>query len=177
MKLIVGLGNPGQKYEGTRHNVGFMLLDEIIQRCGGKWEGISFQAEVSKLELFGEKSLLMKPQTYMNLSGRSVRDAAKFYKVEPQDIVVIQDDLDMPPMKVKLRTGGGHGGNNGIRSIIEETSGDSFHRVKVGIGRPPERGDESSWVLSRFSASDVELIKSEVYDSVVLRLKEIYSRS
>jgi PTH1 family peptidyl-tRNA hydrolase len=177
VKLIVGLGNPGQKYDGTRHNVGFMLVDVLIDRHGGRWEGTAFQAEVAKLEIFGEKSLLIKPQTYMNLSGRSVRDAAKFYKIEPQDIVVIQDDLDMPSLKVKLRTGGGHGGNNGIRSILEEMASDGFHRIKVGIGRPAERGDESSWVLSKFSTSEVEIIRSEVYDSVALRLKEIFSRN
>ena len=177
MKLIVGLGNPGRKYEGTRHNVGFMILDEFMERSNLNWEGEAFGAEYAKGELFGQKCLFIKPQTYMNLSGRSVRQAAQFYKIEPQDIVVIQDDLDMSAMKVKSRTGGSHGGNNGIRSILEELGQDGFHRIKIGIGRPDHRGDEASWVLSRFDTSEVEVIKSEVYDSVMQRLKNLFSQS
>ena len=176
MKLLVGLGNPGPKYDGTRHNVGFMLLDELVDRLGAKWEGKSFQSVVSKLEIFGEKCLLLKPQTYMNLSGRAVREAATFYKIEPADVLVIQDDLDLATLKVKLRTGGGHGGNNGIRSILEELGRDDFHRIKVGIGRPSNRGEETAWVLSNFDSSEVELIRTEVYDSVLLRIKEVLGR-
>lgn len=176
MKLVVGLGNPGNKYERTRHNVGFMMLDEIMERSQLNWEGESFSAECARAEIFGQKCLFIKPQTFMNLSGRSVRQAARFHKIEPQDIVVIQDDLDMAAMKVKTRFGGSHGGNNGIRSIIEELGQDTFHRIKIGIGRPTFKGDEASWVLSRFDASEVEVIKSEVYDSVMQRLKNIFSQ-
>ena len=176
MKLLVGLGNPGPKYEGTRHNVGFLLLDQLVAHLGANWEGKSFQSVVTRLEIFGEKCLLLKPQTYMNLSGRSVREAATFYKIEPAHIIVIQDDLDLPTLKVKLRTGGGHGGNNGIRSILEELGRDDFHRIKIGIGRPSNRGDEANWVLSNFESSEVELIRTEVYESVLLRIKEVMGR-
>ncbi|MTI19018.1 aminoacyl-tRNA hydrolase [Rhodobacteraceae bacterium RKSG542] len=156
MKLFVGLGNPGPKYEKNRHNIGFMAADEIHRRHGSfaPWRA-RFQAHVSEGTLAGEKVLLMKPQTYMNESGRSVGEAMRFYKLTPADVVVLYDELDLPPGKFRMKAEGGHGGHNGLRSITAHIT-DKYRRVRLGIGHPGHKDRVHQWVLGDFAKADSE---------------------
>ncbi len=160
MKLFVGLGNPGSKYETTRHNIGFMAVDEIQARAGSfvGWKH-KFQGEFSKGTLGDEKCILLKPSTFMNESGRSVAEAAKFFKIASKDIVVFHDELDLPPGKMKVKTGGGHAGHNGLRSIIAQAGGPDFMRVRIGIGHPGRKELVSGYVLHEFSKADQDWIE------------------
>ncbi|MCI0571986.1 MAG: aminoacyl-tRNA hydrolase [Myxococcaceae bacterium] len=136
MKLICGLGNPGREYERHRHNVGFRVVDLLLTRARATTGQTKFDAEVAQGSLGGERVLLLKPQTYMNLSGRSVAGAARFYKVAPADILVVHDELDMPFGRIQLKAGGGAGGHNGLRSILADLGEDTFARLRVGVGKP-----------------------------------------
>jgi PTH1 family peptidyl-tRNA hydrolase len=149
--LVVGLGNPGREYEGSRHNVGFMAADALRASAGLPDYKAKFSGLFTRGELDGVPVALLKPQTYMNLSGDSVQPAAAFLKVATASIIVVHDELDLPWRDVRLKMGGGHAGNNGVRSIIQRL-GAEFVRVRVGIGKPPPgfRGDMAAWVLSRF---------------------------
>lgn len=159
MKLLVGLGNPGPKYESNRHNIGFMAADEIHRRHSSfsPWRA-RFQAQVSEGTLAGEKVLLMKPMTYMNESGRSVGEALRFYKLTPQDVVVLYDELDLPPAKFRMKNGGGHGGHNGLRSITAHIT-DAYRRVRLGIGHPGHKDRVHQWVLGDFAKADQEWLE------------------
>lgn len=153
MRLFVGLGNPGQKYQGNRHNIGFMAMDEIFHRH--KFSGWSrkFQGELAQGEIDGEKVLLLKPQTFMNLSGQSVQATAAFYKIPTDDIVVFYDELDLAPGKVRVKKAGGAGGHNGIKSI-DQHIGPDYWRVRLGIGHPGNKDMVSPYVLGDFSKED-----------------------
>ncbi len=161
--VIVGMGNPGQKYEGTRHNIGFMVVDLLAQRQDclinlEKWDAVWTRAL-----LFGRKACLVKPQTYMNLSGKAVTRFVDFYKIPLQNLLVIHDDLDMRPGRVKLIMGGGHGGHNGIRSLVQYLGRSDFYRLKIGIGRPGQGGIHpdvpvEDYVLSKFLSEEKELV-------------------
>ncbi|MCA9618461.1 MAG: aminoacyl-tRNA hydrolase [Myxococcales bacterium] len=153
MLLVVGLGNPGKQYEGHRHNVGFMVVDALAELVEAPPFRQKFSAEMAKVELRREEGLLLKPQTYMNLSGDSVQPCAAYFKLPPGQVVVIHDELDVPFGEIRLKMGGGHAGHNGLRSIIGRM-GPDFARIRVGIGRPPAsfRGDVADYVLSDFSA-------------------------
>jgi peptidyl-tRNA hydrolase, PTH1 family len=157
MHLVVGLGNPGRKYEKNRHNVGFMVVDELVRTHGlgdfkEKFSGVWTKGE---LAIAGKRHpvAVLKPQTYMNLSGDSVQPASAFLKVDPASVVVIHDEIDLPWKDVRLKMGGGHAGNNGIRSIIGRL-GPDFVRVRVGVGRPPSgwKGEVADWVLHDFDS-------------------------
>lgn len=152
MKLIVGLGNPGEKYAQTRHNVGWLVLDELARRAGGSWrkDGEAEVCEVRLGGLPGEKVLLVKPQTFMNTSGKAVWPLMSFYKLEGEAMLVVQDDLDSPFGLLKFRMGGRHGGQNGVRDIIARLGHDRFPRLKIGISRPPAGRDPADWVLSKW---------------------------
>ncbi len=153
MRLIVGLGNPGGKYVGHRHNVGFMAVDEIARAWHfGPWRQ-KFQGEVAEGVIDGEKVLLLKPMTYMNESGRAVGEAARFYKLAPGDVIVVHDELDLAPGRIRVKTGGGHAGHNGLRSIIAHVGAD-FHRLRIGIGHPGDKARVHGHVLSDFSAEE-----------------------
>ncbi len=153
MILLAGLGNPGSKYSNNRHNVGFMAIDEIAREWGfANWRK-RFQAETSEGRIGGQKVLLIKPTTYMNESGRSLGEAVKFYNLNLDDVYVIHDELALPAGKMRTKTGGGHAGNNGIRSIKSHL-GDDFHRVRIGVGHPGNKQDVSQHVLKDFSKSD-----------------------
>ncbi|WP_425052310.1 aminoacyl-tRNA hydrolase [Psychromarinibacter sp. S121] len=155
MRLFVGLGNPGAKYARNRHNIGFMAVDRIAEDHGfGPWRG-KFQGQVSEGRLGMEKVLLLKPETYMNLSGNSVSAAAQFYKIGIEDIIVFHDELDLAPGKCRFKTGGGHAGHNGLRSIHSQI-GDKYHRVRMGIGHPGHKDAVSHYVLHDFSKADQE---------------------
>lgn len=162
MKVIIGLGNPGKKYEDTRHNVGFMTIDKISDKWGIPVHQGKFRALVGEGRIESEKVLLMKPQTYMNLSGESVAEVLKFYKVTPDDILVIYDDLDLPTGQLRLREKGSAGGHNGIKSLIQHTGTQEFKRIKVGIGRPESGRNVSDYVLQPFAGSDQSQIEKAI---------------
>src|SRR5688572_28559292 len=153
MKLFVGLGNPGSEYARNRHNVGFMAVDEIARAHGfGPWKR-KFHGVAADGDIAGEKILLLKPDTYMNESGRAVGEAARFLKIAPADIVVFYDEIDLAPGKLKVKTGGGNAGHNGLRSISAHLSND-YVRVRIGVGHPGHRELVARWVLSDFAKAD-----------------------
>ena len=153
MKLFVGLGNPGAKYAANRHNIGFMALDRIAAEHGfGPWQG-KFQAEISQGRLGSHKIALLKPMTFMNLSGQAVGEAMRFYQLDPADLVVFHDELDLAPGKIRLKQGGGHAGHNGLRSIHAHL-GPDYARVRLGIGHPGHKDRVAPYVLSDFAKSD-----------------------
>ncbi|MFT3987412.1 aminoacyl-tRNA hydrolase [Aestuariivirga sp.] len=153
MKLLVGLGNPGPKYAGNRHNIGFMAVDEIVRRHGFSPWRKRFQGETAEVTLGGEKVLALKPMIYMNESGRSVGEAMRFFGIDPADVIVLYDELDLEPAKVRVRLGGGAAGHNGIRSIIAH-AGPHFQRVRLGIGHPGDRALVHPHVLSDFANAE-----------------------
>jgi len=153
MMILVGLGNPGPRYASQRHNVGFMAVDAVHARHRfGPWRQ-KFQAEIAEGTLGEERVLLVKPLTYMNDSGRAVGEAARFYKVAPADIVVVHDELDLPPGKFRLKAGGGHGGHNGLRSLSQHL-GEGYRRLRIGIGHPGSKDAVHNYVLHDFAKSD-----------------------
>lgn len=153
MLIIAGLGNPGSKYAGNRHNVGFMAVDAIQRRANFSPWSKKFKAEISEGEIDGEKVLLMKPQTFMNLSGEAVGEAMRFYKLTPANIVAIYDELDLAPGRTRLKTGGGHGGHNGIKSL-DAHCGKEYRRLRIGIGHPGSKEQVHNHVLGDFAKSD-----------------------
>lgn len=156
-KLIVGLGNPGPKYSWTRHNAGFIVLDRFAQLAGLPVSKKNFAGLYGEGNWQGTRLLLLKPQTFMNISGRSVAEALRFHKLSPADLVVIHDDLDIPFGQIKLKEGGGHGGHNGLRSLHQELGTNDYLRLRVGIGRPG-RGDMADYVLSNFSKEEMSAL-------------------
>lgn len=162
MFLVVGLGNPGNEYASTRHNVGFMAADEICSRYHFSSFRDKFDGLIAEGNIEGEKVYLLKPQTFMNLSGNSVVKAAHFYKILPENIVVIHDDMDLPLGKIKAKRGGGSGGHNGIKSIDSSIT-PNYNRVRIGVGHPAGSGEVVvNHVLSAFSKSDREMIDNAV---------------
>ncbi len=164
MKLLVGLGNPGDKYARNRHNVGFMAVERIAERNKfGPWKR-KFQGFGADGEIAGEKVLLLKPETYMNESGRSVGEAARFLKVAPADIIVFHDELDLLPGKIKIKTGGGNAGHNGLRSLSAHI-GNEYVRVRIGIGHPGSKDAVVHFVLHDFAKADAEWL-DEMLDAI-----------
>lgn len=153
MKLLVGLGNPGAQYAQNRHNIGFMALDAIHDRHGQGPFSRKFKGEIAEATIDGEKALLLKPLTFMNLSGDSVGEAMRFYKLGPEDITVFHDELDLPPGRVRVKIGGGHGGHNGLKSI-DAHCGRDYRRVRLGIGHPGDKARVHGHVLGDFSKAD-----------------------
>ncbi|HEU5442894.1 MAG TPA: aminoacyl-tRNA hydrolase [Steroidobacteraceae bacterium] len=162
LTLIVGLGNPGPTYARTRHNAGFELVDELARRTGAslRQEG-RHQGELARVSIAGADVWLLKPMTYMNLSGQSVRSVAAFYRIAPQSILVAHDELDFPPGVVRLKEGGGAGGHNGLRDIIAQL-GDAFWRLRIGIGHPGDRDAVLDYVLGRPQAAEAAAIREAV---------------
>lgn len=153
MYLIVGLGNPGDRYQNNRHNIGFMAVDHIADRYGFSAPRTRFQGIAREGTIAGEKCLILKPQTFMNKSGQSVGEAARFYKLEPDQILVIYDELDLAPGKIRMKLGGGHGGHNGIRDIHAHIS-PHYMRLRIGVGHPGSKEKVTGHVLSNFSKED-----------------------
>ncbi|MCI8817750.1 MAG: aminoacyl-tRNA hydrolase [Oscillibacter sp.] len=145
--LIVGLGNPGKQYEHTRHNMGFLTVDLLAEEKAVKLNKVKFKAAYNLMEFAGARCLVMKPQTYMNLSGEAVREAAQFYKIPPERVLVIYDDVSLPVGKLRVRPSGSAGGHNGIKNIIAHLGTQDFPRVKIGTGAPGEGGDMIGWVI------------------------------
>jgi PTH1 family peptidyl-tRNA hydrolase len=154
MKVIVGLGNPGERYARTRHNVGYDVIDELVRRLAIPKSRIKFEAETFEQELGGEKLWLLKPLTFMNLSGRSVRQCLEFFQVSPADLLVICDDLNLPLGQLRMRASGSDGGQKGLRDIENQLGTQQYARLRIGIGRPPGQMDSADFVLSRFAKSE-----------------------
>ena len=165
--LIVGLGNPGKQYENTRHNAGFICIDVLADKYGIKINKLKFKSLMGEGRIEGKRCLLLKPQTFMNLSGEAVRDAVEFYKIPAAIVIVICDDISLDPGKMRIRRKGSHGGQNGMRNIIYHLKDDNFPRIKIGIGaKPNPEYDLADWVLSRFTQSEAKLIKKIADDTV-----------
>ncbi len=161
--LLVCLGNPGDKYENTRHNVGFMVADEIAERQKKPIQRLKFKALTNVFSISGEKVLVMKPITYMNLSGEAVRQAADFYKIPPGRILVISDDTALPVGRLRIRQKGSAGGHNGLKNIIQHLGTDQFPRLRVGVGEKPHPDyDLADWVLGKFQGEDKKTIDHAV---------------
>lgn len=167
MKLIVGLGNPGKEYEKTRHNIGFDIVDKLADELSFPLFKEKFKGLISEKTIDGEKVILLKPQTYMNLSGDSVVQVANFYKIDiKKDLVVIFDDMDLPLGKLRIKINGSSGGHNGIKSIISNLGSD-FYRIKFGIGRAKEKNENINFVLGKFSKEDSEVVELSVKKGVL----------
>lgn len=157
--LLVGLGNPGAKYASTRHNMGFLALDGLADREGFRFNKLRFRAWTALWRLGGEQVLVMKPQTYMNLSGESVGEAARFYKIPPERVLVISDDVSLPAGKLRIRASGSAGGHNGLKNIIQHLGTDRFPRIKVGVGSPDRvEYDMVDWVIGKPMGEDQKVL-------------------
>lgn len=173
-KLIVGLGNPGSKYEETRHNAGFLLLDEIARAYNATFTPEKkFQGEVARVMIGSHDIRLLKPATFMNLSGESVQPMANFYRIDPEEVLVAHDELDIPPGTVRLKKSGGHGGHNGLRDIIKHM-GKDFWRIRLGIGHPGDAKKVVSFVLKRAPSSESDLLNRAIED-VLRQIPDIAS--
>ncbi len=153
--VIAGLGNPGMEYDGTRHNAGFFTIDTLAEQLGVQINRLRFKGKTAEATIEGKRCLLLKPTTYMNLSGESVVQALEFYKIDASKLIVIYDDISLEPGKLRIRRKGSHGGHNGMRSIIDLTGRDDFSRIKMGVGKKPHPDyDLAKWVLGKFGKED-----------------------
>lgn len=170
--ILVGLGNPGKEYEKTRHNIGFMALDFISKKLNIEFNTQKFKSSYGFGNFGDKKVILLKPQTFMNLSGQAVVLLMSFYKVPPENVVLIYDDISLPVGKMRIRTQGSHGGHNGVKNIVSLAGSKNFSRIKIGVGdKPNENWDLADWVLSRFSKDELDLIEKnmpKVYDALDL---------
>lgn len=163
MYLVAGLGNPGTQYEMTRHNIGFEVIDYIADKYNVKVKKLKFKGLYGEFNLGGEKVILLKPQTYMNLSGDSIRDFASFFKIPVENIIVISDEVNLPAGKVRIRKSGSAGGHNGLKSIIYQLSSDNFPRIRLGVDAPlREKADLADFVLARFSKEEIPLLEDAI---------------
>ena len=163
MYLIVGLGNPGRQYEATRHNMGFDVIDKLVEEYQVPQAGVKFNAMYGKGRIEGQPVILMKPLSYMNLSGGPVRDMANYFKIDPEtEMIVIYDDIDLEPGQLRIRKKGSAGGHNGIKHIIQQLGTQTFVRIKVGVGAKPKGWDLADHVLGRFSSGDRKLVDEAI---------------
>ena len=170
--LVVGLGNPGARYESTRHNMGFLAVDRLAEREKLRFNKLRFKAWTAEWKLGENKVLVMKPQTYMNLSGEAVGAAARFYKIPPEHILVVSDDIDLPVGKLRLRAFGSAGGHNGIKNIIAHLGTQDFPRIKIGTGAPGEGGDMIDWVIGVPSQAERKILV-ESFENAVKAAEDI----
>jgi len=175
MKLVVGLGNPGRRYEGTRHNIGFIVVSELAKKCSASGPKTRFQGETAEVALDGEKALLLTPTTYMNLSGASVLAARDFYKIPQEDLLVVCDDLNLPLAKLRVRAEGSAGGQKGLEDIIRRLGTDKVARLRIGIGAPPDGWSWPDFVLSKFTNEEIpvmELAVARAIEAIVVWARE-----
>jgi len=163
--IVAGLGNPGRRYENTRHNVGFETIDFLSDKYKINVSKVKFKAVIGDGDIEGERVILVKPQTFMNLSGECVREIIEWYKIPLSNIIIIYDDIDLPLGKIRVRTGGSSGTHNGMRSIIYQLQDDRFPRVRVGIGRPPEGWQLADFVLSKFNEEDRKKVNESIINA------------
>ncbi len=179
--LIVGLGNPGRQYENTRHNAGFIALDYLADELNAKVNRIKFKSTIGEATLSGHRCLLMKPSTFMNLSGQAVTEAMRFYKLPPEKVIILCDDINLDVGNIRIRRKGSDGGQNGVKNIIYLSGSDAFPRVKIGIGKKPHPDyDLKDWVLSRFTDKDKTVLKDtlpKIVDAVRLIVNEDIDRA
>ena len=179
--LIVGLGNPGRQYENTRHNAGFIALDYLADELNAKVNRIKFKSTIGEATLSGHRCLLMKPSTFMNLSGQAVTEAMRFYKLPPEKVIILCDDINLDVGNIRIRRKGSDGGQNGVKNIIYLSGSDAFPRVKIGIGKKPHPDyDLKDWVLSRFTDKDKIVLKDtlpKIVDAVRLIVNEDIDRA
>ena len=173
MRLLVGLGNPGPKHRDNRHNIGFMAADEIVRRYNLSAPRSRFQSDTFEGTIDGEKVLLLKPTTFMNESGRAVGEAARFFKLDPEDIIVFHDEIDLAAGKVRVKRGGGHAGHNGLRSIQAHLSSPDYVRVRLGVGHPGDKEKVHGHVLSDFSKQDQKWVEAEL-DAIAQALPALF---
>jgi PTH1 family peptidyl-tRNA hydrolase len=159
-QMIVGLGNPGIQYENTRHNAGFTAIDKIAKRSGAAFSKMKWSSYITEATVGGERVILMKPLTLMNLSGSAVNEAMEFYKIPPERVLVLCDDVNGDPGNIRIRRKGSHGGHNGLRSIFVEADSTEFPRIKIGIGGKPEGRVLADWVLSKFTPEEAEIMEA-----------------
>ncbi|MCG6154754.1 aminoacyl-tRNA hydrolase [Rubinisphaera margarita] len=162
MKAVVGLGNPGRRYQGTRHNIGFLVLDELARRHAASPSSLRHDSEIKEIFLGGEKIVLAAPQTYMNLSGSAVASLVNFHKLPLEDLLVISDDLNLPPGQLRLRASGSSGGQKGLKDIALRLGTEDFARLRFGIGRPSGPMDISAYVLQKFSGDEDDIIQEAI---------------
>lgn len=166
MYVIAGLGNPGKKYENTRHNMGFITIDQLAEKHNIKADKLKFKALVGEGRIAGQKVLLVKPQTYMNLSGESIREVMNFYKLEPENLIVIYDDIDIEAGTLRIRKFGSAGTHNGMKSVVYQLQSDRFPRIRLGIGSQ-KKGDLVDFVIGGFSKEEVPLLEEAVENAVL----------
>lgn len=175
--LIVGLGNPGAKYELTRHNAGFLAMDTLAGKYSAKIEKLKFKSLMGECKIGDNRCLILKPQTFMNNSGEAVRDAMQFYKLKPEQVIVVFDDISLDVGKLRIRRKGSDGGHNGMKNIIYLTGSDEFKRIKIGVGKKPHPDyDLADWVLSTFSKEDQKIL-SDVLDNTVSAIECIVKQN
>lgn len=166
MYLIAGLGNPGSQYDMTRHNIGFAAIDYIAGQYKVKIKKLKYKALFGEVNIGGEKALLVKPQTYMNLSGESIRDFCSFYKIPTENTIIICDDISLQPGKIRIRRKGSAGGHNGLKSIIYQLQSDEFPRIKIGVGSPQHEDYElADYVLGRFSKDEIPVLEDAIINT------------
>jgi PTH1 family peptidyl-tRNA hydrolase len=182
MKLIIGLGNPGPEYAYTRHNVGFLTIDTLHKKLGSEEFKPGFKGLISKGKLNGEDFIILKPLTFMNLSGEAVLEVANYYKINKEEIIVVYDDMDYQVGEFSIREKGGHGGHNGIRNIIDRLNSQEFSRIRIGIGKS-EKAEKSSYVLGKFSKDELEILKVLVFklcealtDFITIDIKKVMTK-
>ncbi len=166
MKIIAGLGNPDREYAGTRHNIGFDAITAISDKTGISVTEKKFKALIGKGTICGQKVILMKPQTYMNLSGEAIIEAVNFFKLEPKDVCIVYDDVNLEPGFIRVRERGSAGGHNGIKNIISHLGSENFPRIRIGVGEKPKEWDLKDYVLGHFSREDEEKIRAALEDAV-----------
>ena len=167
LKVIVGLGNPGPKYTETRHNAGFWFVEEVARQYGGSFRAEKkFFGELAKVNIEGSDIWLLKPLTFMNRSGQSVKSLLSFYRIHADQLLVAHDEIDLPPGSIKLKTGGGHGGHNGLRDIISQLGTKDFHRLRIGVGHPGSKDQVVDYVLHQASKAERSLIDADIDDAV-----------
>lgn len=162
MKVLVGLGNPGKKYEGTRHNVGWLVIAELAVRHGAARPKVKFEAEIAEISVAGQKLVLVAPQTYMNASGRSVRQLVDFYQITSGDVLVVCDDINLPLAKLRIRRSGSSGGQKGLENVIQQLGTQDVPRLRIGVGQPPNGRDSADYVLDRFAKAEMREIEPAV---------------
>lgn len=176
-KLVIGLGNPGEEYKNHRHNIGFIIIDKLAQNLSLKFDNNKKKSLFTRAKLNNTDFILLKPQTFMNLSGESAIYISKFFNIKPEDIIVIYDDMDIPFGTFKIKKGGSSGGHNGIKSLIAQLQTDDFIRLRVGIGRPSFGKKVNDYVLSSFSKSERENIDNDLGENVIEAIKTILFES
>lgn len=176
-KLVIGLGNPGEEYKNHRHNIGFIIIDKLAQNLSLKFDNNKKKSLFTRAKLNNTDFILLKPQTFMNISGESAIYISKFFNIKPEDIIVIYDDMDIPFGTFKIKKGGSSGGHNGIKSLIAQLQTDDFIRLRVGIGRPSFGKKVNDYVLSSFSKSERENIDNDLGENVIEAIKTILFES